>query len=347
MRILIIGGSGFIGQDVVSCLKRMGHDIILFNRGYPQFETVGGIESIIGDLRNFEHHGPQIRDLAPQVVLADMFHFSDIDARRVIRTLKGISKRIVAISGTDVYRIYGRLFNLEPGVPEPVPVTEASFLREKEFPGMGGYDKLNMERAIMGDPDMPGTLIRLPPVYGPRSVMHRIYFYLKRMDDRRPYILLSRYLAAWQWTHGYVENMAYAVALACIDERATGRIYNVGDPGPVSMAQWLKKIGKVAGWDGDIVIASHNRLVEISPYAMVPINAAQDAIVDSALIRNELGYSEIVDPDTAVNRTVEWERTHPIASQLMGPMFFDYEEEDRIVRDINASGPGAKDLSLQ
>ncbi len=274
-----------------------------------------------------------------------MFHFSGMDAERVIRTLKGTSRRIVAISGTDVYRAYGRLFVLEPGHVEPVPVTEDSPLRTKVFPGMGGYDKLEVESVIMSDPEMPGTILRLSPVYGPRSMMHRIYFYLKRMDDKRPFILLSRYLAAWQWTHGYVENMAHAIALACVDEKASGRIYNVGEPDPVSMIGWVKKIGDCAGWGGEIIIAPHNRLVEISPFALMGIDTTQDATVDSSRIRKELGYSEIVDLDEALARTIEWERSNPIFSQMMGPVFFDYEGENRLADEIHRTGIGNQDES--
>lgn len=338
MRILIIGGSGFIGPDVVACLSRLGHEIILFSRDASYFNGIDRIIHIAGDLRNFERFRPRLADLGPEVVLEDMFHFSTLDADRVIRTLKGIAQRIVAVSGTDVYLAYGRLFLLEPGPVEPVPVTEDSPLRKRMFPGMRGYDKLVVEPAIMGDADMPGTILRLPPVYGPRSLMHRIYFYLKRMDDNRPFILLSRYLAAWQWSHGYVENMAQAISLACVDEKACGRIYNVGDPDPVSMIGWVKKIGDAAGWKGEIVIAPHNRLAEIGPFALMGINTAQDATVDSSRIRSELGYSEEVDLDEALSRTIAWERSNPISPRLMGPAFFDYETENRLADEIFGAG---------
>jgi len=331
MRILIIGGSGFIGPDVFKYLSEMGHETILFNRGTPKLEGASCVAHIVGDLRRFGDFKDEFKRLDPQVVLEDMFHFSSTDAKTVISTLKGVTKRIVAISGTDVYRAYGKLFGIEPGPVDPVPLTEESPLRQAVFPGMKGYDKLVVEQAIMGDPDMPGTILRLPPVYGPRSVMHRIYFYLKRMDDNRPVILMSRNLANWRWTHGYVENMAAAIAQAATDERATGRIYNLGETESTSMIEWVVNIGKAVGWDGEVVISPPNRLVEITPFALMRINAAQDIIVDSTLIRRELGYTEPVSSEAALDRTIDWERSNPISAYYMGPQFFDYETEDAIL----------------
>jgi uncharacterized protein YbjT (DUF2867 family) len=53
------------------------------------------------------------------------------------------------------------------------------------------------------------------------------------MDDGRSAILLEKGMASWRWTHGYVEDVAAAVALAVMDERAAGRTYNVGEADPL------------------------------------------------------------------------------------------------------------------
>ena len=57
------------------------------------------------------------------------------------------------------------------------------------------YDKIPVEREILGDPDLPGTVLRLPMVYGPGDPLHRFFPTLKRMDDRRPAILFEEKLA--------------------------------------------------------------------------------------------------------------------------------------------------------
>jgi len=336
MRILVIGGSGFIGPDVLKQLNAKGHEVILFNDGRLQVDVSSCKEHVVGDLKRFPEYKEVFKRLAPEIVLEDMFHFSREDAYAVINTLKGIAHRIVAISGTDVYRAYGMLFGMEAGNLEPVPLTEESTLRVNTFPGMEENDKLTVEKAIMSDPDMPGTILRLPPVYGPRSQMHRMYFYLKRMDDKRPAIALSNDMATWRWSHGYVENIAAAIAMAATDERATGRIYNLSDTESTSTIEWVLKIAKAADWDGEVVVVSDTRLVEVSPFALMKINAYQDITVDSTLIREELGYTEHVSGEEALMQTVAWERLNPIPPYYLNPDFFNYAIEDTILHDVKS-----------
>src|SRR5436190_8561175 len=78
-------------------------------------------------------------------------------------------------------------------------------------------------------PELPGTVLRLPAVYGPGDRQHRLFPYVQRMHDGRPAILLEHGRASWRWTRGYVENVARAIALAVVQEHATGLIYNVGE----------------------------------------------------------------------------------------------------------------------
>ena len=72
------------------------------------------------------------------------------------------------------------------------------------------------------------------------------------MDDKRPAILMDEAEADWRWTHGYVENVANAIALAVSDERAAGRIYNVGEPFTFTMAEWVGQVGQTAAGKGKL-----------------------------------------------------------------------------------------------
>lgn len=45
------------------------------------------------------------------------------------------------------------------------------------------YDKIPVERVILSDPILSGTILRLPMVYGPSDPLHRFFPLVKRMDD--------------------------------------------------------------------------------------------------------------------------------------------------------------------
>lgn len=342
MRILVIGGTRFMGPVVLRLLHEQGHELTVFHRGQSRTVLPQGVKEILGDRRPLSAAAERLQQVQPDVVL-DMIPAIEQDAIAVMSLFKGVARRVIGISSQDVYRAFGRVNKKETGPVEPPPITEDSPLREHLYPyrseppraaddpqkWQDDYDKMLVERAVMSEPELPGTMLRLPMVYGSGDYQHRMYYILKRMDDHRPAILLDELEAQWKWTHGYVDNVAAAIALAVIDERAAGRIYNVGEPITFTWAQWVAKIGEAAGWRGRIVTAPPGTLPE--PLS-AGINAEQHIEVDSARIRRELGYSEPVDIDEAIHRTVTWERAHPPAqidaSQL------DYALEDKYLDTI-------------
>src|SRR5262249_53840093 len=153
--------------------------------------------------------------LAPDVVL-DVIPYTEAEAAEVMRVFRGRARRVVALSSGDVYQAYDRFRRVVSEAPEPGLLREDAPLRENLYPyraqasGRGGmaydYDKIRVGRAVLGDAQLPGTVLRLPMVYGPGDRQHRLFPYLKRMDDGRPAILLEMNQARWRWTRGYVEN---------------------------------------------------------------------------------------------------------------------------------------------
>lgn len=336
MRILVLGGTRFIGPPVVSRLHELGHDVTVFHRGETEADLPRQVPHLHGDRRRLDEHAAAFKSLAPEVVL-DMLPLGERDARAVMGAFQGIARRVVAISSADVYRAYGRLIGTEPGPPDPVPLTEDAPLREKLYPYRGetprgpadprpwadDYDKILVERAVMSDPDLPGTILRLPMVYGPRDNQHRLFFYLKRMDDGRPAILLGAGMARWRAGRGYVENVATAIALAATDDRAAGRIYNVGEADALLEVEWVRAIGRAAGWNGEAIVMPRDRL---PAHLRAKSDLAQHLVTDTARIRRELGYAELVPRDEALRRTIAWERAHP--PEPLDPQQFDYAAED-------------------
>jgi len=341
MRILVIGGTNFMGPLVVRSLSEQGHEITVFHRGQTQTDLPYGVKEILGDKQSLDEKAVELQRLAPEVVL-DMIPFTEQDALEVMRILSGTAHRLVAISSQDVYRAFGRVDGKDSGPVESIPITEESPLRQNLYPYRGetlrneddperwqdDYDKILVERVVMGDPKLPGTILRLPMVYGPGDYQHRLFSSLKRMDDKRPAILLDEAEARWRWTHGYVENVADAIALAVTDQRSLGQIYNVGEPFTYTMAEWVALIGKIAGWQGRVVAVPHGRLP-------VPLrwdlNAEQDIVVDSSRIRRELGFTERVDVEEALRRTIAWERANP--PMEVNQKDFDYVVEDSFLEE--------------
>jgi nucleoside-diphosphate-sugar epimerase len=333
MRILVIGGTSFIGPRVVSRLLEQGHEVTVFHRGESKSEGMPEVSEILGDRASLEDYSSKFKRFAPEVVL-DMILFTEEEARAAAQVFKGIARRYVMPSSMDVYRAYGRLLKLERGAPDPIPYKEEGPLREVLYPYRSrakdkddrayNYEKILAERVMMSESDdLPATILRLPAVYGPCDKQHRLFEYLKPMDDGRPFILLEERKAGWLWSRGFVENVADAIALAVLDERAAGRIYNVSEQAPMTDRDWIMSIARAAGWKGEIITLEHSAM---------PEHLADDApydnhlVADSTRIRRELGYEERVSLDEALKLTIEWERENPPAE--INPAQFNYAAED-------------------
>lgn len=331
MKVLIIGGTNFIGPYVVRRLAEYGHEVTVFHRGRTKPDLPDEVDRIKGDRRNLASFTEEFKRHAPDVVL-DMIPMNERDARTLVEVFRGVTQHIVAISSEDVYRAYDIVRRRHPGPPDPTPLTEDAPLRERLYPydreGVEEYEKILVEKVVMDTPEPPGTILRLPAVYGPGDYQHRLFPYLKRMDDGRPAILLEKGVASWRWTHGYVEDVAAAIMLAVTDERATGRIYNVGEWDPPTWAEWVRHIGHAAAWNGEILEVPQDSLPN-NP--MSGLNPDQSWVVDTSRIRR-LGYKESISREEALKRTIAWERQNPPTE--IDANGFDYATEDAILAGI-------------
>jgi len=273
-------------------------------------------------------------------VVIDLILSSGAQAEALMQTFRGIAQRVVAASSMDVYRACGVLHSTEAGSLEPMPLTEESALRTKleTYPPAqiqalqrvfgwldDAYDKIPVERAVLGDPELPGTVLHLPMIYGPGDRLHRFLPVLKRIDDGRRFILFQEEVAQWRSPRGYVENVAAAIALAAVSDQAVGRIYNVAETPAYSELDWARKIAAVAGWDGEFVTLPMDRT---PAHLQSSGNVAQHWEADSSRIRRELSYTERVPIEEAIRRTIVWQRANPPVE--INANQFDYAAEDAV-----------------
>jgi nucleoside-diphosphate-sugar epimerase len=343
MKILLIGGSGFIGQFTAAQLLQSGHHVTIFHRG--KTGAPHGTEEILGDRQFLQDHQPEFRRQKFDVVV-DFVLSSGRQAQQLMDTFRGIAGRVVALSSMDVYRAWGVFYNTEPGGLQELPLTENSELRTsrvtyppealKRAQAVYGwldaeYDKIPVEQAVLGDAKLPGTILRLPMIYGPGDPVQRFHPILKRIDDGRKQIIFADDVAPLRTPRGYVEDVAAAVALAAASPQAAGRIYNVCEAESFGELEWARKIAAAANWNGEFIVLPHDKTPK---HLLWPGNTAQHVVASSERIRNDLGYRELVPREEAIRRTIEWDRANPPATPLAQ---FDYAAEDKALSQFKAT----------
>src|SRR2546427_9067829 len=125
MRVLVIGGTGFIGRHVVRHLINMGHDVVVFHRGSREASLPPGVQHLHGDRDDLAACLRDFREIVPDVVILMVIpQGNDHNAQHFVSTFKGIAQRSVVTTSRDVYRAFSRLWRLEQRPPEPVPLPE-------------------------------------------------------------------------------------------------------------------------------------------------------------------------------------------------------------------------------
>ena len=359
MRILLVGGNGFIGSPLMQELRDSGHEVALFHRhvdagsagaDVARIQVVRNeVVQIQGDRNRLSDYRNQFQRFSPDVIV-DLILSSGEQARQLMKTVREVTPRVIAISSMDVYRAWGVLHGVEPGPLDPLPLTEDAPLRtvrrlyapetvkmmQSIFTWVDeGYDKIAVEEAILNDPVISGTVLRLPMVYGPGDPLHRFFPLLKRCADGRSAILLPDDFAAWRGPRGYVENVAHAIALAATSDRAAGRVYNICDEPTLPELDWQariakqQKIAKQMNWPVRFVVLPRERTPK---HLLLPGNAAQHVVATSERIRTELGYKELVEIEEAIQRTAAWERRNPPST--INLQQFDYAAEDAALAQV-------------
>jgi nucleoside-diphosphate-sugar epimerase len=288
MRILMIGGTGFIGVHVVRQLALSGHEVTVCHRGQTRAILPDGVNEIVQPqcMPPAEGFPGGLLSSGPDVVIHTVA-MGAADAEPFVQAISGRTGRLVLLSSGDVYRAYGRFTGFEPGPAEAGLLSEDSPLRTKFFPYRKEttppdslhyrYEKILAERAFLSDPGTPGTVLRLPKVYGPGGNQDLATIYGHRLQPN------------WRWTHGFVEDVAAAIALAATHPLAAGRVYNVGENYTPTIAE---------------------RLACLPPSTLEPdrdshFDFTHDLAFDTTRIRSELDYREIVGDREGFLRTLQ------------------------------------------
>ena len=279
-RVLIVGGTRFIGAHAARQLVEAGADVTVFHRGKSENPVLPPVEHICDASAEYPiAKFPDAVTTRAWDVVVHMVMMGEADARAAVDAFAGRANRLVMISSGDVYRAYGRLTGLEPGPPDPMPLTEDAPLRSALYPYRAqaaklgfyaqDYENILAESVVRASP-LPTVILRLPKVYGPED----------NADLATVYGFATQ--PHWRWTHGHVDNVARAIVLAAIHPNAPGRTYNVGEATTPTMGERLA------------------RLPPRRASKLPPFHYEQAIVYDTGRIRRELGFADLVDEAQAM-----------------------------------------------
>jgi nucleoside-diphosphate-sugar epimerase len=317
MRVLVTGGTGFLGQHIAARLLREGHGVRLLGRDFAALDPalVAHTEAVRADLRDREavvaacqmvdaviHSGALSAPWGPWA------EFQAVNVGGTAAVVEGCRRhgvgRIVQISSPAVV-FTGR---------DHVGTTEAAPY-PRRFSSHYAASKAAAELIVRAARDLPSVILRPKAVFGPgdRSLLPRVIAAARA--GRLPQIGDGRNLVDLT----YVENVAHAVALAITSERAAGRTYHITNGEHVPLWGLIRAVLRRLGIPArlrpvplpimmlaaalmEAAAALSGREPLLTRYTVAVLGRTQT--YDTAAARRDLGYEPPVSVAEGVERTL-------------------------------------------
>ena len=238
MRILIMGGTRFIGVYLTQLLVEQGHEVVLFNRGNRPAPSLQGVGQIIGDRTDatqlkaklsqenfdviFDNNGRELTDTQP---LAEIFQDQ--------------VQHFVYMSSAGVYLKSDQLPHVEGDPVDPKSRHKGKHETEAYLTQLG----------------LPFTSIRPTYIYGPSNYNELEGWFFDRIVRDRPIPIPGNGLHITQL--GHVKDLAKALTQVLGNEQAIGQIYNISGDRFVTFDGLARASAVAAGKSPDAVKIVH------------------------------------------------------------------------------------------
>lgn len=301
MKLLVLGGTKFLGRAVVEVALSAGHEVTLFNRGhtapdlFPQAEHVRGDRD--GDLSALEgRRWDAVVDpsgYVPRVVRASA------------EILAGSVEHYVFVSSISVYRE-----PLRPGFDEDARVGTLDRPTEEVTGASYGPLKALCEEVVREVFPRSHTNVRAGLIVGPHDPTGRFTYWPRRIaaggdvlapgdPDRHVQFVDARDLAAW------IVHVA--------EERIHGTFNATGPEPPVTMGAVLEESRRVTSGGARLVWVDESFLLErgAGPWMELPLWLPGDeaAILQASVTRATASGLTFRPLEETIRDTLEWART--------------------------------------
>lgn len=307
MKILILGGTGFISSRVVPKLLAAGNEVHIFTRGRSKLDSdAENLKHIIGDRNNAEDLFSAARNEYDAVY--DFIAYRPEDTRNAVKAFKEKVGRFIHCSTISVYMISNEITTPVTEDQFRAPVME--FWARNPF-GMGyGINKRRCEEILWNEHSrtFPVTIIRPTFVCGPADPARRDYFWIERILDGQPLLVPGN--GEYKFQNVYLKDLANIFAKIPEIENTKGQSYNAADEQVLTLNSYLRLLGEILNRDIQLVHCEQDTFDSL-PFSQSDVadvftfNTRRDATFSLEKIKKDLGYTS-TPIKVWMTETVEW-----------------------------------------
>ena len=234
-RILILGGTGFVGRILTEELLKTNDELTLFNRGKSNPAIFPEVRRLTGDRQNDD-----ILKIVNHTwdAVIDFTGFYPDNLEMIISLLEGKVGRYIFISTGNVYS-FETMEKLNRPIDESVETDTCTPEQGKEKGLMKFYGnkKAECERILLSKHWLDTIILRPSLIYGRFDPTDRFYYWLYRAKKRDKILLPEN--GKTLFTNTYSEDLAKLIVEA-IDIDKHRKVYNAPTHQPVSIKELLQ-----------------------------------------------------------------------------------------------------------
>lgn len=244
MKVLVIGGTLFIGRLLVEELVKGGHDVTVLHRK-PKHDFGKRVDNIMADRNDGQAMKEALSTRRFEVVFDNAYDWErGTTAQQVEATVRACGDRISRYIFMSSVAAYGDGLNHKESDPLAPDYHPDPYVRHKA----------TTERLLFrmhSQTGLPLVTFRPPFVYGANTNYYREQFFWDRLRAGRPIIIPGDGHRLMQFA--YVNDVVQAMIRSMDEPRAAGEAFNIGDTKPLTQVEVVEKLAKVAGVDPTLV----------------------------------------------------------------------------------------------
>jgi 2'-hydroxyisoflavone reductase len=261
MKVLVIGGTLFIGRGLVAALLKAEHEVTILHRkaGHDLGKRV---REIVADRNDTPGLQAAFAGQKFDVIYDNVYDWRrGTTAAQVEATARAAGDRLQRYVFMSSVAAYGDGLNHHEGdalAPDNHP---DSYVRNKAM----------SERALFRMHQrngFPVVTLRPPYVYGPQNPYYREAFFWDRIRDNRAIVLPGDGRRLMQFV--YVKDLIAAALKAADDTHAIGHAFNVANLKPITQFDLVNILGDVAGKAPHIVRIPRPKILQMGGHPMGP-----------------------------------------------------------------------------
>ncbi len=261
MRILVIGGTLFIGRALVKALGKAGHDVAILHRK-PAHTLGKNVENLQGDRNDAASVRAAIGDRKFDAVFDNVYDWDrGTTAEQVVGSARAAGDQITRYIFISSVAAYGDGLNRQEG----------DALAPDDHPDPYARNKAQSERALFRlhqRDGFPVVTIRPPYVYGPENPFYREQFFWDRLRLGRPIIIPGDGRRLMQFT--FVHDVVAACMASLATPGAVGHAFNIANARPVTQSEAVKAFADTAKREPHLVHVPRRRLFDAGGHPMHP-----------------------------------------------------------------------------